>query len=74
MSFQRLIAVLDELESLKPEFLHRVDELNRTHGRAQLVDLDSRDMTSYGAETSSLEWPVVDKKCHLSMDTKQVQA
>ncbi|XP_044486908.1 AMSH-like ubiquitin thioesterase 3 isoform X2 [Mangifera indica] len=69
---KRLIAVLDELESLKPEFLHRVDELNRAHGRAQLVDLDSRDMTSYGAETSSLEWPVVDKKCHLSMDTKQL--
>ncbi|KAJ0093197.1 hypothetical protein Patl1_24936 [Pistacia atlantica] len=70
---ERLIAVLDELESLKPEFQHRVNELNRAHGRAQLVELDSADRTSYGAETSSLEWPIVDKTSHSSMDTKRVQ-
>lgn len=65
--------MLDELESLKPEFQRRVDELNRVYGRAQLVELDSTDRTSYGAETSSLEWPVVDRKSHSSMDTKRVQ-
>ncbi|XP_031264521.1 AMSH-like ubiquitin thioesterase 3 [Pistacia vera] len=68
---KRLISVLDELESLKPEFQHRVNELNRAHGRAQLVELDSADRTSYGAETSSLEWPIVDKTSHSSMDTKR---
>lgn len=41
-SFQKLLVILDELESLKPEFHRRVDEMNRK-------------MIS-GADTSSLEW------------------
>ncbi|XP_044500407.1 AMSH-like ubiquitin thioesterase 3 isoform X2 [Mangifera indica] len=68
---KRLIAVLDELESLKPEFQRQVDVLNRAHETAQLVELNSTDRTSYGAATSSLEWPVVNKKSHLSMDPQQ---
>ncbi|KAK1567791.1 hypothetical protein Q3G72_016665 [Acer saccharum] len=68
---KRLIAVLDELESLKPEFDRRVDELNRAHGGAQLLELDGTESTSYGAETSSLEWPAVNKRSYSSVDSKQ---
>ncbi|KAK3188897.1 hypothetical protein Dsin_028458 [Dipteronia sinensis] len=75
---KRLIAVLDELESLKPEFDRLVNELNRAHGGAQLLELDGTESTSYGAETtsygaetSSLEWPAVNKRSYSSVDSKQ---
>lgn len=68
---KRLIAVLDELESLKPEFNRRVEELNRAHGGAQLRELDGTESTSNGAETSSLEWPAVKKSPYSAVDSKQ---
>ncbi|KAL5541917.1 hypothetical protein UlMin_009627 [Ulmus minor] len=52
---KKLLTVLDELESLKPEFDHRVSELNEDHGRARLSQLDGPERISYGSETSSLE-------------------
>lgn len=70
--FQRLIAVLDELEALKPEFQRRLHELNRANGGVQLLELDSSDRISYGAETSSLELLTVNKKSNPRMDMKQV--
>lgn len=70
--FQRLIAVLDELEALKPEFQRRLKELNRTNGESELIKFDGSDRTLNGAETSSSEWPVSNKKLNLRVDSKQV--
>lgn len=70
--FQRLIAVLDELEALKPEFQRRLKELNRTNGESELIKFDGSDRTLNGAETSSSEWPVANKKLNLRVDSKQV--
>lgn len=53
---KKLLAVLDELESLKPKFQRRVNELNKTYAEAQLNQLNGRDVTLYGSETSSA-WP-----------------
>lgn len=71
-AFQRLLPVLDELESLKPEFQRRVDELNNAHSGARLSQLDGEESTSFGSEISSLEWPAVNKNSYLSFDMKQV--
>ncbi|KAH9766087.1 AMSH-like ubiquitin thioesterase 3 [Citrus sinensis] len=68
---KRLIAVLDELEALKPEFQRRLKELNRTNGESELIKFDGSDRTSNGAETSSSEWPVSNKKLNLRVDSKQ---
>ena len=45
--FQRLLAVLDELESLKLELQRRVDELNEGHSGAVLPQLDGVEMVNY---------------------------
>ncbi|GLT45752.1 hypothetical protein SLA2020_195610 [Shorea laevis] len=69
---KRLLAVLDELESLKPEFLCQVDELNRAHAGAQLLELDCQDKASHGSVTPSyLEWPDVNRGTISSMDIKR---
>lgn len=68
---KRLIAVLDELEALKPEFQRRLKELNRTNGESELIKFDGSDRTLNGAETSSSEWPVSNKKLNLRVDSKQ---
>ncbi|GLT99039.1 hypothetical protein SLE2022_165070 [Rubroshorea leprosula] len=69
---KRLLAVLDELESLKPEFLCQVDELNRAHAGAQLLEQDCQDKASHGSVTPSyLEWPGVNRGTISSMDIKQ---
>ncbi|XVF38817.1 hypothetical protein REPUB_Repub20aG0134800 [Reevesia pubescens] len=69
---KRLLAVLDELESLKPEVHRRVEELNKARAGAQLVELDGHESTSYGSEKiSSLEWPYVNKGSNMSLNAKQ---
>ena len=70
--FQRLLAVLDELESLKPEFQRRVDELNEGHSGAGLPQLDGLELNSFGSEIYSLEWPAVNKNSYSSVDNRQV--
>ncbi|XP_024922436.1 AMSH-like ubiquitin thioesterase 3 isoform X1 [Ziziphus jujuba] len=59
---KKLISVLDELESLKPEFDRRVGELNKGHAGTQLPQLDGPERTLYSSENSSLEWPAVNKR------------
>ncbi|GKU85401.1 hypothetical protein SLEP1_g80 [Rubroshorea leprosula] len=69
---KRPLAVLDELESLKPEFLRRVDELNEAQAGAQLLELDGQDRTSGSLVTSSSsEWPAVNRGTMSSMDSKR---
>lgn len=68
---RRLIAMIDELEDLKPEFQRRLKELNRTNGESELIKFDGSDRTSNGAGTSSLEWPVANKKLNPRVDSKQ---
>ncbi|XP_065637464.1 AMSH-like ubiquitin thioesterase 3 [Quercus suber] len=63
---KRLSAVLDELESLKPEFQRRVDELNEGHSGAGLPQLDGLELNSFGSEMYSLEWPAVNKNSYSS--------
>lgn len=70
---QKLASVLDELESLKPEFQRRVDELNGAHSGARFPQLEGPESTSFSSETSSSEWPTHAKNSYLSIDTKRVQ-
>lgn len=70
--FQRLLAVLDELESLKPEFQRQVDELNEGHSGAGLPQLDGLESNSFGSEMYSVEWPAVNKNSDSSVDNRQV--
>ncbi|XP_022760642.1 AMSH-like ubiquitin thioesterase 3 isoform X2 [Durio zibethinus] len=69
---KRLLAVLDELESLKPEVHQRVEELNKAHAGAQLIELDGHEISSYGLEKMSpLDWPSVNKGYNMSLDIKK---
>jgi hypothetical protein len=63
-AFQRLLPVLDELESLKPAFQRRVDELKNAHSGAILSQLDGPESASFGSETSSLEWLAVNRSSY----------
>lgn len=70
---QRLSAVLDELESLKPEVQQRVEELNKAHTGVRLVELDGHETTSYGSgKMSPLEYLPVNKWSNMNVDIKQV--
>ncbi|KAL6186036.1 hypothetical protein ACLB2K_042158 [Fragaria x ananassa] len=64
---KKLLSVLDELESLKPEFQCRVSEHNEADAASHLPELES---TSYSSQTSSFEWPPVNNKS-LSMNVRQ---
>ncbi|KAK8498042.1 hypothetical protein V6N12_009302 [Hibiscus sabdariffa] len=69
---KRLLAVLDELESLKPEVHRRVEELNRAGAGTKLLESDGYEVTCYGSEkTSPLDWPHVNKTSTMSLDIKQ---
>ncbi|GMJ08379.1 associated molecule with the SH3 domain of STAM 3 [Hibiscus trionum] len=69
---KRLLAVLDELEFLKPEVHRRVEELNRAHAGTKLLECDGYEIISYGSEkTSPLDWPHVHKGSSMSLDIKQ---
>ncbi|PON62006.1 USP8 dimerization domain containing protein [Parasponia andersonii] len=58
---KKLLNVLDELESLKPEVNRRVRELNEAHSKDQLLQLDGPERTSYDSQTS-LQWPFENKQ------------
>lgn len=69
---KRLSAVLDELESLKPEVQQRVEELNKAHTGVRLVELDGHETTSYGSgKMSPLEYLPVNKWSNMNVDIKQ---
>ncbi|XP_047174715.1 AMSH-like ubiquitin thioesterase 3 [Vigna umbellata] len=63
--------VLDELESLKPEFKRRVEKLKYLHGKASLPKENGFNKALQSSVNSSLEWPVVNKSNNLSVDFKQ---
>ncbi|KAI4344814.1 hypothetical protein L6164_012002 [Bauhinia variegata] len=71
---KRLLAVLDELESLQPEFKQRVDEMNDFHGRAPLPEDNDSSKALSSSLGSSLEWPAVNKSSYLNTDFKQLQS
>ncbi|KAF8394639.1 hypothetical protein HHK36_020853 [Tetracentron sinense] len=64
---KKLLAVMNELESLKPDFQRRVNELNTAHARVQF---DGPERTSYNSTTSFLEWPSTNKKNSSNPDVK----
>ncbi|XVE65547.1 hypothetical protein DITRI_Ditri08aG0008400 [Diplodiscus trichospermus] len=69
---KRLLAVLDELESLKLEVHRKVEELNKAHTGARLVELDGHETTSYGSvKMSPLDCLPVNKGSNMSLDIKQ---
>lgn len=55
LSFQKLITVIEELEFLKPEVDHQVNELNNVHEGINLPQLVGRQQTSYALEIGSSE-------------------
>ncbi|XP_004508167.1 AMSH-like ubiquitin thioesterase 3 isoform X3 [Cicer arietinum] len=63
--------VLDELESVKPEFKRRLDKLNESHLQAPLPEENGFNMALQSPASSSLEWPAVNKRYNSSMDFKQ---
>ncbi|XP_027920656.1 AMSH-like ubiquitin thioesterase 3 isoform X2 [Vigna unguiculata] len=63
--------VLDELESLKPEFKRRVEKLKDLHVKAPLPEENGFNKALQSSVNSSLEWPVVNKSNNLSVDFKQ---
>ena len=63
---------MNELESLKPEFQCRVEELNRDFARMHLPQLDGPERISYGSESSSSEFPPVNKIAYSNINVKRV--
>lgn len=49
--------MLSELESIKPEFQRRVDEIEKAYSRTQQVEFN-------GSGTSTLEWPPANKNSY----------
>lgn len=70
---QRSLHVLDELESLKPEFKRRLDKLNKPRVQAPLPEKNGFNTALQSPAYSSLEWSAVDKRHDSSMDFKQVR-
>ncbi|KAG8636542.1 hypothetical protein MANES_15G006500v8 [Manihot esculenta] len=68
---KRLLAVLDELEALKPEFQSQVDELNKAYARIQHGKIDGPETISYVSEPSSSERPSVNKVSYSNANVKQ---
>ncbi|KAG6664209.1 hypothetical protein CIPAW_02G076600 [Carya illinoinensis] len=68
---KKLSSVLDEVESLKPEFLRRVDELKKAHSRSRLLLPDAPELSLFGSEISSLERPAANRNSYLSVDMKR---
>ncbi|KAJ1383292.1 USP8 dimerization domain [Sesbania bispinosa] len=67
---RRSRVVLDELESLKPEFKRRLEKLNESHVEAPLPE-ENGYRALQSSVNSSLEWPAVNKNYNSSMDFKQ---
>ncbi|KAG8480879.1 hypothetical protein CXB51_025580 [Gossypium anomalum] len=69
---KRLLAVLDELESLKPEVQQRVEELNKARTGARLVDLDDHEGPFHGSDKMSpSDWNPENRRLNMSLDIKQ---
>ena len=68
LSYQKLLSVVDELESLKPEFDRRVNELEKVYGRSRLPPPDEQEIVSNSRRPS----PYVNGKFSLILDQKQV--
>jgi STAM-binding protein len=68
---RRSLLVLDELESLKPEFKRRLEKLNESRVQAPLLEENGFNMAMQSPANSSLEWPAVNKRYNSSMDFKQ---
>ncbi|MCH92190.1 AMSH-like ubiquitin thioesterase 3-like [Trifolium medium] len=67
---RRSLLVLDEVESLKPEFKRRLDKLNESRVQAPLPEENGFNMAMQSPANSSLEWPAVNKRYNSSMDFK----
>ncbi|CAI0467093.1 unnamed protein product [Linum tenue] len=69
---KRLLSVLEELESLKPEFNRRVEELNRGYSNVRIRELDGTEENSYDSQSSSPQWPSVNRRSSSGRDVAQV--
>ncbi|KAI9083207.1 hypothetical protein K1719_034739 [Acacia pycnantha] len=69
---KRLLAVLDELESLKSEFKQKVDELNELHGNAHFPKANDSNKALHSSVSPSLEWPAVNNNSYSRVDSKQL--
>ncbi|XP_058076996.1 AMSH-like ubiquitin thioesterase 3 isoform X2 [Magnolia sinica] len=63
---KKLVAAIEELESLKPDVQCRVNELNKGH----VAELDERERISYNS-AAALEWPPVNKQIPSNPEIKQ---
>lgn len=72
LSCQKLLNVVDELESLKPEFDRRVNELEKVYGRPRLPPPDEQGSVSNSFRPSPKEQPYVNGNYSLMLDQKQV--
>ncbi|XP_010268042.1 PREDICTED: AMSH-like ubiquitin thioesterase 3 [Nelumbo nucifera] len=66
---KKLLGILEELESLKPEVKRQLDELNKVHTVAQLDDSECNSCSL----TASAEWSSTKKPVPLNFNTKQLQ-
>ncbi|KAF8015577.1 hypothetical protein BT93_H1178 [Corymbia citriodora subsp. variegata] len=67
---KKLLDVVNELESLKPEFHRRVDELNEADAGSQMLEFDNSERTAYASRTLPLEWPSTSRNSYSSTDKK----
>ncbi|KAK3002124.1 hypothetical protein RJ639_022216 [Escallonia herrerae] len=67
---QKLPAVIDELESLKPEFQRQLDKLNKRHAGSQQDQVNDLQKAPYVSESSSSQWPVVSNNKQFLADMK----
>ncbi|KAL3727780.1 hypothetical protein ACJRO7_032516 [Eucalyptus globulus] len=67
---KKVCDVLDELESLKPEFQCRVDELEEADAGSQMLEFDNSERNAYASRTFPLEWPSTSRSSYSSTDKK----
>ncbi|CAN1345562.1 AMSH-like ubiquitin thioesterase 3 [Linum perenne] len=70
---KRLLCVLEELESLKPEFNRHVEELNRGYSSVQIRELDGVEDVTYGSGSSYPQRTSVNRNAHPERSNMQVQ-
>ncbi|EEF43052.1 amsh, putative [Ricinus communis] len=66
-----LLGVLNELESLKPVFHRRVEEINNAFARTQLCELDGPERLSCDSEPSPSEYPLVNRTSYTNTNVKR---